>query len=70
MPPVGVEQGAKVNGKSKKLDEGGAKSGAHRAPGVPGGDQREAKRGTPWKNLPPEIKKLIATLLRPYKRTK
>jgi hypothetical protein len=68
LPPRGVEQGAKGKGKLKKSDEGGAKSGADCAGDAAGSDRGKCRRGTNWKNLPPELRQLIWTLLRPYKR--
>jgi hypothetical protein len=49
--------------------KGGAKSGARGAARQNAPQRRNSQRGTNWKNLPPELKKLIATLLRPYKGT-
>lgn len=67
IPPRGVEQGAKTSGKPPKDGKGGAKSGAPGAPTLNAAERAKQKRGSKPKNLPPEIRKLIATLLRPYR---
>ena len=70
VPPRGVEQPPKANGKSQKYCEGGAKSGARGAAWHHQRHPGNSERDMNFKNLPAELKKLIATLLRPYKQTR
>jgi hypothetical protein len=69
IPPRGVEQSSNLGEKQGEKMKGGAKSGARGAARQNAPQRRNSQRGTNWKNLPPELKKLIATLLRPYKGT-
>jgi hypothetical protein len=69
IPPRGVEHHSDSSGNSKKSQGGGAKSGARRAPALSPNNRAGKRAGTTWDKLPPELRKLIATLLKPYRET-